>query len=652
MDTYFYLIVGIATVASVSFSLITKGILYHTPDTDNELMAYAAAQSDKWRWLSDVHKYSASTRKVSMKEWTIILLSVFQKIFRTKTTDWPYVSMAGLAVSFSTVLIYLITSNYFYSSIGLIIAILYIVSFWPWQVSLYGGHANIANLFFLLSVYSVQMASESILPQFFLLNLGGVFMCLCLFSSPSSHKYSIAIFAALFFTAYRNLLESYNFGAIINIFPANHLLLFDGIVLAVFLLTYIFIQLSYKQVVKKIYLQEAPDFFNKLMSKRDYLSLEHYINHANKKICQLERWVFWILFSLLILTNLIPIQMLLAFMAGFILIFFLLNMPNVQENIAEYFACMLEHKRKTHFKSFIEYFARRGVVVKRNTRGAGLSWIPKMLWTFIPFHSALFIVTFLIGQYRSLITGNVIGNIYLVAITFVSLSPIIWTEITKAPQASRLYSPALITSLLLPAYVISNIALTTYILFIFSSIGILTFAWNLRVLVEDVFPARMAARNLMQAIHRLGIKEIYTYSTSFNNAFLNAIPGIGKSQYLPEKKVVPPPFHIYYIQRLDEVADGWIVIPGTSSKALNATDEIENGDYVKDPVLNHLIETRQIEKIAEVKFKTYGSSIIWVHEDDITSYRALHLRDIGPEDLYRGYAWLIHSSKLKSVLSQ
>ena len=123
-------------------------------------------------------------------------------------------------------------------------------------------------------------------------------------------------------------------------------------------------------------------------------------------------------------------------------------------------------------------------------------------------------------------------------------------------------------------------------------------------------------------------------------------------KYLPEKKVVPPPFHIYYIQRLDEVADGWIVIPGTSSKALNATDEIENGDYVKDPVLNHLIETRQIEKIAEVKFKTYGSSIIWVHEDDITSYRALHLRDIGPEDLYRGYAWLIHSSKLKSVLSQ
>src|SRR3989344_5784124 len=153
MDTYFYLIVGIATVASVSFSLITKGILYHTPDTDNELMAYAAAQSDKWRWLSDVHKYSASTRKVSMKEWTIILLSIFQKIFKDKKTDRPYVTMTGLSVSACAMLIYFIASNYFSPTVGLIVSALYIISFWPWQVSLHGGHMNIANLSFLLSVY-------------------------------------------------------------------------------------------------------------------------------------------------------------------------------------------------------------------------------------------------------------------------------------------------------------------------------------------------------------------------------------------------------------------------------------------------------------------------------------------------------------------
>ena len=153
MDAYFYLISGVAAAFGTAFIISTRGMYYASPDTDNELMAYAAAQSHKWRWLSDVYKYCISKRKVAMKEWTIILLSIFQKIFRDKTTDRPYAVMTGLAVSICTVLIYLIGANYFNTTTGLIVALFYIISFWPWQVSLYGGHANMANLFFLLSVY-------------------------------------------------------------------------------------------------------------------------------------------------------------------------------------------------------------------------------------------------------------------------------------------------------------------------------------------------------------------------------------------------------------------------------------------------------------------------------------------------------------------
>ena len=176
MDLYFYLILGIASVFGIAFTISTKGIYYNTPGTDNELMAYAAAQSHKWRWPSDVHKYSASTRKVSMKEWTIIVLSVFQKIFRDKTTDWPYTVMSGIAVSFCTILIYLIASNYFDPVTGLIVAIFYIISFWPWQISLYGGHVNMANLFFLLSIYSIQMSVSAVFPYFVLIAAGGAFL--------------------------------------------------------------------------------------------------------------------------------------------------------------------------------------------------------------------------------------------------------------------------------------------------------------------------------------------------------------------------------------------------------------------------------------------------------------------------------------------
>lgn len=650
MDIYFYIILVIATVFGVAFTISVKGIYYATPNTDNELMAYAAAQSHRWKWLSDVHKYSASTRKVSMKEWTVILLSVFQKILRDKKTDWPYVTMTGTAVSVSAILIYLIAAGYFNPAVGLIVSILYIISFWPWQVSLQGGHANIANLFSLLSVYSIQTAFNGMLPQLILVAAGGAFLGLCLFSSPSSHKYFIAVFAALFFTQYRGFFASDDIGGIINALPANNLFFFNIIIAAFFLFACIFILAAYKTAIKKIYYRKTPHFINKVMSGRDRFAPEHYIEHAGKKIKIIIRWSFWVLFSLLLLFNLLPISLLLVFLTGFALIVLLFFIPNLKESVKEYFACMLEHKKKTHFRDYVDYFAKRGIVVQRNTRGAGISWVPKLLWKFIPFHTAIFIAAFIFAQYKTINTGNVMDSIMLILVVFTAVSPIIWAEITRAPQASRLYSPGLVTILLLPAFALSGISWTVFSALLFFVIILVTFFWNLRIFLDDVYPARMTVKNFMLILHKLGIKEVYTYKTNFNMPFIYAVPGVGKSEYLPERELTPP-IKVHYIQKMDEILNGWIAIPGTSGKSLTAAGfkELER-DYADDPILNRLIETKQIETIAEAKFKTFGTSTIWINEDDITSYRALHLKDICPHDLYRGYAWLIHSSKLKNIV--
>lgn len=650
MDIYFYIIFAIATVFGVAFAVSTRGIYYATPDTDNELMAYAAAQSHRWKWFSDVHKYSASTRKVSMKEWTVILLSVFQKILRDKKTDWPYVTMTGTAVSVSAILIYFIAAGYFNPTVGLIVSILYIISFWPWQVSLQGGHANIANLFFLFSVYSIQTAFNSLPFQFILTAAGGAFLGLCLFSSPSSHKYFIAVFAALFFAQYRVFFASDDIGGIINALSANQLFFFNIIIAVSFLSACILILAAYKTAIKKIYYRKAPYFINKIISGRDRFAPEHYIEHAGKKITIIIRWSFWMLLFLLILVNLIPISVLLAFAVGFVFVLLALLLPNVKQNTVEYFLCMLEHKKKTHFRDYVDYFAKRGIIVRRNTRGAGLSWVPKLLWKFIPFHTILFVGVFIFGQYKSISAGNLIEGASLIIITIIALSPVIWAEITKAPQQSRSYSPGLITSLLLPAYVFLNATPLIYSLRLFIVMGVLILAWNIWKFIDDIYPARMTVRNFIKTIRKLGIKEIYTYKTDFNMAFVYAVPGVGKSEYLPERELIPP-FQVHYVQKMDEVLNGWIAIPGTSGKSLTAAGFKElDQDYADDPLLNRLIETKQIETVAEAKFKTYGTSTIWINEDDITSYRALHLKDIGPNDLYRGYAWLIHSSKLKNIM--
>lgn len=650
MGPNFYLILSVATTFGIAFAISARGILYHTPDTDNELMAYAAAQSHKWKWPSDVHKYGAG--KTSMKDMSIFLLAIFQRIFRDKTTDYPYTVMAGLSVSISGILIYAITANYFEPTTGLIAGLLYLFCFWPWQVSLYGGHVNVANLFFLISIFALQLPMISTVSAPLSFGVAGVMFCFSLFSSSSSYKYFASFFVA---ASYTRLILLEQTQATIHLYSylstpiTNIITIFLPIAMV---LIWTLLWYGQKWLATKLYYKKISKPFDRIITGQNLFPLEYYFPVMRRKLKTATKVMVIITIVFLLMLNFIGFELLIAILVGFVLTFILLTLPNITQNGINYLNYLLVSPRKTHFRAYVGFYAKQGITISHNMRGAGLSWIPKMLLTFAPFHLLIFVTAFIIGQYKELSTINIPGSFLLFVIALVAISPIIWAEITRAPQQSRLYSPGLITGLLLPAYVLSNNTWSTYAFYtlpLFVGIGILILVWNLWKFIDNVYPARMAARNLMQIISKLGIKDIYTYSTVFNNAFIDAIPGIGKSEYLPNPKVFTPPFRVHYIQQLDEVTEGWIAIPGTSSKALNTTSEIENGDYIKDPILNQIIGTKQIEEIATAKFKTYGTSTIWVNEDDITSYRALHLKDIGPNDLYRGYAWLINAKNLKSL---
>ena len=153
MGINLYLILAISAGVGLVFSFLTRGIFYHTPNTDNEIMTYSAAQSGKWRWLSDMHRYGMKTY---MKDMIVILIAILQRIMRDNESDRPYTTLGGLAICVSAVLIYLIGANYWGTTVGLLISLLYLFSFWPWQTALYGGHANVAVMFFLLAVSFVQ----------------------------------------------------------------------------------------------------------------------------------------------------------------------------------------------------------------------------------------------------------------------------------------------------------------------------------------------------------------------------------------------------------------------------------------------------------------------------------------------------------------
>lgn len=100
---------------------------------------------------------------------------------------------------------------------------------------------------------------------------------------------------------------------------------------------------------------------------------------------------------------------------------------------------------------------------------------------------------------------------------------------------------------------------------------------------------------------------------------------------------------------LNDVKKGWVIIPPTNSKSpsMECVPGGMNGDYTKDPKLNELLATRKIEQPATAKFKTFDASYIWPQEADVATYMDLVLKEVGDNERFRGYAWLINAEALK-----
>ena len=73
-------------------------------------------------------------------------------------------------------------------------------------------------------------------------------------------------------------------------------------------------------------------------------------------------------------------------------------------------------------------------------------------------------------------------------------------------------------------------------------------------------------------------------------------------------------YNIQYINSINQVKEGFIVVPETSSNALNMESAGWAVEHV-DPDPDHvrLIKTKEIEEYAVASFKTLGTSRIWVH---------------------------------------
>ncbi len=653
MTNYIFLI-NLAVILGVclSFWLIFLKLIRNIKTTvgggagDNSYLLRATAQSHKWRWPSDMHTTTYTGTSTSQRDITVLLLALFQKIFRGREGEYSVIALWGFANAASAFLIYLIGSNYWEPNVALFIAILYISSFWMWQMSLFVAHLNVGTMFFLLAVYFL---TQTVGAAPFVINVllfsTGISFCCMLFASSSSPRYILPFFAALFFAKH----QASGFTSLYQTATSSDSLFISLTITLFFAVFLIFIKIFYKKLLTAIYNRRAW-FLNGLISAKKY-PLEHYLEKAERLLPDVLKWTIKPYIFLFIVVNLVGFNYFIPVLLGFGLIVLVLTLPDIKRSLTFYFNYIyisyIKPGVNSTFMRYIRfgYFSKKGLGMPPHPRGGGILWVPKIFFRMAPFHTLIYIsilTALIILNINSI--SPVISHTSLFLLILTSLLPIIWAEYTKAYQIARSYSSGLIGFLVLTgfgAYVFQNYSFFWPVAVTLLAITLL---WNAWKFFSDIYPARMSFNKITESFEKFKIKEIYTYDTFYNESFFDNVKSTPRLQNLK----------INFIKSLKDVANGWIFIPPTTHKAgyIDGEKSIEQGDFMEDPALNQLLENRAIEKIATAKFKTvYGSDNIWMQEHDVMTYLDLMLHDIKDKDHFRGYAWLLNANELRQFMS-
>ena len=605
---YELLTINLLSFAFAIFILInTKKACYwnNFRRTDNEKMVLSAKQIKLLDWPSKMH--SISFNRSQQREYWTYCLAIILKFFNKKDlSDFNNIILSVVANFFSPTIIYFIFKNYFNQEVGFYISLIYVTAFWSYYVSTYIGHILLSQLFFLLSILLIQLSNfnfENSFFSFLFIYLSGVFVTISYFSSSASRKYFFLVFIA-FCLSKASLIK--NFSDIKNFELEFISLIFFLILIQIFKnkIKFYFNQLSNSfirlVVIILLYIASLSIFFN--------FSFNFYYN----------LFFFFLGIFTIIIHIFFPKEK-----------FFF----NLKKHITWLFVTdWASHIRAYEKKDQKKIFKR---VLKDNFRGGGgIFWNHKIFLLFIPFLYLLNLFTFIFLVINYSLNNFDYGLFNLSLIFLVTILPVAIHEFTKGLKVAKAYFSFVITSLLIPALFIfefkDNIQYLEILILLFIVIQCFH---TLYILLSDTLPCRMAANNLYKFLKEKKITKFHTYNNPYNNSLVKALIAN-----------FPGEFEVIYIDSLDDVLSGTIVIPNCSSKSVNMESEIysiKNGDFNKDKALNPLLKNKKIENIAIKKIKTMGSSKYFVNESEITSYRNLVLKQISNDDRWLGNAWVL-----------
>jgi hypothetical protein len=585
------------------------GICYFSPNvnTDNEKMVRASQEISLWNWPSRMHDLDYN-RSQLREYWTICLSIVSKYILNTKS-DHANVTLALLSQLVSVVLLFSLASRFLSEIHSLMLALFYATMMWPYYISIYAGHILLSQAFFLgaLLCFVNGWPTGNIYTCF----LSGILISASFFSSSASRKYPILFVLAISLFVVNNW-----YGRTPDI---DHLYIY----IPVGFIVTTFIVLTFKGKVAAF------------LTRRFQLS-DQYRDTASA-----------IGVKILVIIPLVTIMgiyvfrhypelsaQLVSLFFGVALVFCHIMMPRRTffQNVKRYGLWLNVSNWASHFDAYPEPLKTFGHKIEPGFKGGGWVWLHRLLLRMCPEIYVLWGLS-IFALFAEKITDATLMPVSYLNLSFIvliSVCPALIHYLTGGLRVGKaMFSCAL--PMLLPVAVAVNYSVIFEAIFAFAIL--LQFLRTCYLLHTHLIPCRMAATNLRNMLRKHGVKQFYTFETTFNDSFTNSM-----------LYTYPNEFEVKYVNSVSEIDVGFLVVPPTSAKSVSMETQQEaiiGGDFRRDLQLDDMIESQKIEPVALEKIPTLGTSRYFAQESEVTSYLDLMLGRISKQDYFRGNGWLV-----------
>ncbi len=341
--------------------------------------------------------------------------------------------------------------------------------------------------------------------------------------------------------------------------------------------------------------------------------------------------------------------------AGMIGVFIYVNWPDVVHNIKSFVEYVGISGAFNHFyyaqPALQQWFPLQNVAY---IRGGG-EWIVKYFFVIMPvlLPGYLFAIVYLIV--RSIKAKSPVSRLQMAGMIFLSVSAPLMAEIAQVAQYGANYFPAIVGIIMLVGYAIhvdrrdgllavfgqsgqerkitlkKSLAVIGLTLIMTAHIGI-----NFYNFATDVYPCRMATTLLSRKLKELKIQKLYVHENQPHLQYFifHLNPDMMKTvRFIPIKYIIQPD-------------NSYILLPTITGDSIYTAATSSYVHYSNDVFLAELVRKGRLANYSLTSFKTLANSRLWLHEEEILTYRNLILNHQFEDNDLLGRVWLLDAKKI------